>query len=260
MVTERWNKAQDAEKHFWNVQSYEFPSFKADLDVLQKHNIETDNKKILEIGGGATGIVTVIKGERYAIDPLMNYFLENYDMPKDIKHIQGKGEELPYQDKFFDLIFCINTLDHSDEPNKILQETYRCLHDDGIFFMTLNCYDKQIVAVKRFSENIGAGDVCHPYSYTIKDVQEDLKSNGFEIIETTYDPNLYEEIVSSTVNDSKEGFFKKLLRVGKFRGWFYLIKRALVLPLHFIVNRYYKSYPRVYFICRKPKDHQRSWI
>jgi SAM-dependent methyltransferase len=252
METERWEKAQAAEKKFWKEHSYETPSFAEDLQLLKKHNINTENMKVLEIGGGATGIVNVLKGERYAVDPLMDFFLDKYQLPKGIQHLKGKGEDLPFKDKFFDIVFCLNTLDHADKPMLILNESNRCLKDGGIFFMTLNCYDKQIVAVRRFSEKIGAGDICHPYTYTSDEIKQSLTDAGFELTEMLWDEELDKRISES--DDPQRPFFERLTSVIKLRGFGYIIKRALILPLHFIVNRRYKSYTRIFFVCRKKEN------
>ena len=252
MAIERWKKALEGEKKFWREHSYAFPTFQEEKDLLKKYNIETDNKRLLEIGGGATSIVDLLTGERYSLDPLMDFFLENYNLPKDVNHIRGMGEELPFADNFFDIIFCLNALDHAENPTKVLQEAYRCIAPNGIFFMTLNCYSPQIAKLRRFSENIGAGDICHPYCFTIDEIKNELAQQGFELLEQTEDPFFEEKFQTYLKNEEpKVSFMKRLLSVAKLRGWGYLFRRALILPLHFIATRIYKSYPRVYFICRK---------
>jgi len=252
MAEERWIKAQDAEKNFWNGFAENVTNWEDELLLLKKHNIETKDKRLLEIGGAANGILTVLDGERYAIEPLIDFFLTKGDLPLGINYINGKGEALPFQDKFFDIAFCLNVLDHSDQPNKILDESYRCLKPNGIFVMSLNCYDKEIVAVKRFAENIGAGDICHPFTYTIDDIRKDITDHGFEIIDMQMTPPLYyKKTAISIANNPKEPFFKKLARVIKLRGLSYLFKRALIVPIHAFVLKMYDYYPEVNFICRK---------
>ena len=244
----RWEAAQNAEKQFWKGRHFDFQIFPKELELLKKHHIKTENKKILEIGSGPTGIVNVLKGKRYAIDPLMDLFLSNCDLPKQIKYIRGKGEDLPFADKFFDIIFCLNTLDHVDSPYKILKESYRCLKKDGLFFIALNCYSPQTVWIKEFSENIGAGDICHPHSYTTDKIKNALISQGFEIIEIKKG--------SLSQKDHKGNILKvptmqKLLSVIESRGAGYVFKRALVLPFHALFGFLFKNYPNSLFLCKK---------
>jgi SAM-dependent methyltransferase len=258
MAEERWIKAQDAEKNFWNGFAENVTNWEDELSLLKKHNIETKDKKLLEIGGAANGILTALEGDRYSIEPLVDFFLSKGTLAPNINYINGKGEALPFQDSFFDIVFCLNVLDHSDQPNKILDESYRCLKNDGIFFMSLNCYDKKIVNVKRFAENIGAGDICHPYTYSIEDIKKDIIDHGFEIIDMQMTPPLYyKKTAISIANNPKEPFFKKLIRVIKLRGLSYIFKRAFIIPIHMFVLKVYNYYPEVNFICKKVEKNDK---
>ena len=44
-------------------------------------------------------------------------------------------EELTYPDEFFDIVVCINALDHCEHPLKALQEMLRVLNKDGWIFI-----------------------------------------------------------------------------------------------------------------------------
>ena len=244
----RWAAAQNAEKQFWKKYNSSLQSFSKELELLKKHNIKTKNKKILEIGSGPTGIVNVLKGERHAIDPLMDLFLSKYNLPKQINYIKGKGESLPFTDNLFDIIFCLNALDHADEPSKILKESYRCLKKGGIFFLALNCYSLQTVWIKKFSEKIGAGDICHPHSYTVDEIKNALILQGFEIIEIKKEYPSQKDLKG---NISKVPIMQRLLSVRKLRGMGYIFKRTLVLPFHALFNFLFKDYPNPIFICKK---------
>jgi 2-polyprenyl-3-methyl-5-hydroxy-6-metoxy-1,4-benzoquinol methylase len=43
----------------------------------------------------------------------------------------GHGEELPFQGAAFDMIVCLEVLEHVEHPDKLLAEMKRCLKKDG---------------------------------------------------------------------------------------------------------------------------------
>jgi len=246
----RWTLAQDSERKFWREHNSELPAFEMELESLKSNKIETYKKKILEIGSGATGIVNVIKGDRYAIDPLLDLFEKKFNLSKDIKYFKGKGEELPFENEFFNIVFCINALDHADNPLKVIKETNRCLKKGGIFFLTLNCYSLKIVFIKRLLERIGAGDIFHPHSYTPKEIKNMLIMQGFDVLKIEKNYILRETLLGNP----RKSLIQKIAHIKKSRGLGYLFKRALFLPLYFIFTRGSSNYMNSFFICRKVSE------
>lgn len=220
--------------------------------MLREFKIKTKGKVILDVGSGAFAMVDEIKdgANRYAIDPLMNEFKKNFKLSKDVERIQGMGENLPYPDRKFDIVFCINALDHCEDPLKVIQEAHRCLKFDGTLFLTVNCYSWPIAAVRRFSEWIGAGDIHHPYSYTVEGIETSLKVEGFRKVAVGYPTNYIESEHSSELRKNKP-FTEKLKEVQNLRGTTYIFKRALVLPLHFIARKLFNEYDDTIFIFTK---------
>ncbi|MFH1452225.1 MAG: class I SAM-dependent methyltransferase [archaeon] len=255
MSEKRWKKAQIAEKQFWNnpkedISVHKNPNYPSYLKILENHKIETKGKTNLDIGCGAFGIVDMINGKNYAIDPLMNHFVSKFKLKSKVKRIQSKGENLPFLDNYFDIIFCINALDHTDKPHDVLDESRRCLKTGGTYFLVLNCYSFPVVFIKKLSEKIGAGDIYHPYSYNIEDVGKLLNKHGFKIIE------IKKGILKKTENKHSKvkirvSLIQKLSSVRKLRGTGYIFKRALVLPFHVLFEFLFKQYPDSIFLCKK---------
>jgi 2-polyprenyl-3-methyl-5-hydroxy-6-metoxy-1,4-benzoquinol methylase len=243
-INNRWKKAQEAEKAFWVNKKEMNPNYEFYLSLLEEYIKNHKNKNLLDIGSGAVSILENTNGNRYAIDPLMDEFIKNYKLSKSVNHTKGKGEKLPFKDKFFDVIFCINTLDHTECPIKVLKESKRCLKKKGILFLVINCYSKQISLLRKFSERIGAGDIHHPHSYTVEDIENYMDKLGFET-ESVLPPKMIFN------NPPKNDLTNRFSKAYNSRGFFYILKRMLILPLHVIFNKLFLTYDDTIFVYRK---------
>ena len=125
--------------------------------------------------------------------------------------------------------------------------------------MSLNCYSKGIAIFRRFSERIGAGDLCHPYSFTIEEIKINLESQGFKLIESTYDPEK-ETKLKMYKDPFKKSVTQKLLNLYKLGGVVYLFKRILITPFYYIFIRLGENYPSVFFICKKTEENKKDNI
>ena len=250
----RWNRAQVAEKRFWdkflNMNYTARPEWRHYFNLIKKYVPIKKDTAILDVGCGAYGILNGLKtGKRYGIEPLMDFFLSKIKMSKKIKWIAGKGEKLPFKNKFFDVIFCINVLDHVEAPEKTLKEINRCLKDKKIFFLTLNCYGLPVALFRRFLEKINFGDPGHPHSYTIKEMEHLLSSNNFEVVEVLDE----RELPVGNNNDfiKKPSFFQKIKRIYKETGLIHSIKRIVAFPIYWILTKISRDSPNHIFMCRK---------
>lgn len=124
--------------------------------------------RIIDVGCGISSVLHFIPGERYGIDPLAEYYKLYYQYPEGIKISRGYGEDIPYQENFFDVAFCSNVIDHVQEPDKTISEIYRVLKPAGQLVLTVECFDKTL---KR--------DPAHPWSLTVEDVEKLL--NQFRV-------------------------------------------------------------------------------
>lgn len=55
----------------------------------------------------------------------------------NIDVICGKGEKLPYEDNYFDFVYCDNVLEHCEDPAKVLQECQRVLRSGGQMYTAM---------------------------------------------------------------------------------------------------------------------------
>ena len=54
---------------------------------------------------------------------------------KNFKILKGVGENLPFQDRYFDVVFSNHVLEHVEDTSMVLQEIRRVLKKDGILIL-----------------------------------------------------------------------------------------------------------------------------
>lgn len=163
---------QASASHYW--QYY--------MNILKAHANPKPHHKILDIGCGPCGLICYLnEGQRYGLDPLMDFYLTNFDMPQEIKWIRGYGEDIPVEDSFFDIVITTNTLDHTQNPRKLLSEVNRVLKEDGLLFLSVNTYSQGAKLAKVFLERIGRGEPTHPYFFTTTEVRHLIIESGFNV-------------------------------------------------------------------------------
>jgi len=132
----------------------------------------TDKQCVLDIGCGISTVLHYVDGRKFGIDPLADEYTKLYKYPENIKIVKGLGEYLPFLDRYFDVVFCTNVLDHVTDPKRIIYEIYRVLKPGGYFILTVEIFNKK---QKR--------DQAHPFCFTKIDVYRLLESiNGFNNI------------------------------------------------------------------------------
>lgn len=121
---------KDSKRFFENFFCY-FHSY----DFLQ-------GKSVLEIGSGyggmavyakkhlGTGMYVGLEPDKTAVVLSKNYFaLEN----AEVFVLNGIGENIPFKENSFDIVYCCDTLEHVMDIEKVLSESYRVLKSNGYF-------------------------------------------------------------------------------------------------------------------------------
>jgi len=94
---------------------------------------------VVDVGCGPVGIITVLEAkEKIGIDPLIDEYKKRFDMEPDVRYINAKGEEIPLQDGYADVVFCVNTLNHVQNPDKVLSEIARILKPKGRLYFDVH--------------------------------------------------------------------------------------------------------------------------
>ena len=195
----RWQKAQEYERKHWEKVACQIvSSTQEDLDwyrwkaeqlsenfLSRIKDLKLEDEKILEVGSGPIGMVTFLKfGERYTVDPLEDFFKANPILCKwraqEVKYTQGKGEALPFEDRFFSLVIIDNVLDHVKSPQQVLAEIHRVVTEGGYIYINTNVHTRWGVGIRSLME-IFQIDKGHPFSFTKGGLRKYLEQRGFGI-------------------------------------------------------------------------------
>ena len=67
----------------------------------------------------------------------------------EIDYRQGFAENMPYEDNTFDVVICVDVLEHVADYKKVVSEVHRILKPGGLFFFdTINrTFSSQIVMI-----------------------------------------------------------------------------------------------------------------
>ena len=117
------------------------------IDIIKFYlsNESLERKKMLEIGSGY-GILQVVARKEYSIDawgiePSSDGFDDAFIISQKILRdndltintiVNAHGENLPFPDNSFDIVYSTNVLEHVKNPQKVIQEAIRVCKRGGI--------------------------------------------------------------------------------------------------------------------------------
>lgn len=135
--------------------------------------------KIADIGSGPYPITgQLLDGVRVEVYPSdkqdFTYFWNNYKtVPMFPIEIQNM-EKLTYEDNFFDIVHCVNALDHTADARAAIKEMIRVVKPGGWIY--ISCYlDQLVTGHKHYWDTKEDGVLVNPKG------ELDLKSFGFNI-------------------------------------------------------------------------------
>jgi 2-polyprenyl-6-hydroxyphenyl methylase/3-demethylubiquinone-9 3-methyltransferase len=187
----RWKIAQAAELRWWknylknkSVSSYlsdkknYWKSVLREMEVVPK-----SGNKILDAGCGPAGIFTILEDyEVDAIDPL----LEDYELSlphfnrKTYPNVQFFNTTIEgfKPSQTYDLIFCLNAINHVDNLNKSLDNLFLALSEGGKLILSTDTHKHAFL--KPIFKAI-PGDILHPHQYDLEEYREMLLKRGARI-------------------------------------------------------------------------------
>ena len=121
------------------------------LAVLREHVGALDGLRVLDLGCGMGGLTVAMARSGAVVQPMdfePDYCRitrlrgQRYDL--DLQPVNAAGESLPFADHSFDLITCMDVLEHVQVPAQVLAEAKRVLVPGGLLYIT---------AINRFAWN-----------------------------------------------------------------------------------------------------------
>jgi len=187
----KWKLAQTLEIRWWknylkdkDVATY--IEWKKDYwkDFLKNipHLPKLENLNILDAGCGPAGIFTVLENNQVdAIDPLMDKYqnLEHFNAAwyPFVTFKNQSIEQLDIQKKY-DVIFCLNAINHVENIDLAYQKLANALKENGLLIVSTDAHRNKLLH-KIFK--LLPGDVLHPHQYNLKEYEQFLENNHISV-------------------------------------------------------------------------------
>lgn len=196
----RWGRAQEYEASHWEhiahriaekdrgqLDWYEWRAeqLRGRLAALGMDQLADGSARVLEIGSGPVGVTAFFPGSlRVAIDPLENFYADNPVLTElrdqEVRYDRGMAEDLPYEDRAFDLVIIENCIDHVSDVHAAMREIVRVLDPAGVLYLTVNCRTPWGYLVHRVLSRLRI-DPGHPYTFTKGRIRALVRRYGFRI-------------------------------------------------------------------------------
>lgn len=191
VTKERWNRAQEYEKQWWikkKSQKHDYTLHAAFVSYkIEQFGNYNNSTKILQIGCGPADLINFLNfGKKYAIDPLINYYRENGLLLEnsEVNYYNRMAEEMEFEDNFFDVIICHNSIDHMQDPKKAINNMKTKLKKNGILISLTNVMKESLYPLIKFISKTEISTLKgHPQLFTEKDLL-DFHKQKFEILES----------------------------------------------------------------------------
>jgi len=189
----RWKTAQYAERRWW--QRYlkrkdvmDYLTWKKKYwtkltDQCRHYLTITENDTILDAGCGPSGIFMVFdKNEVTAFDPLIEEYqkdLLHFDhaMYPNVTFVKAGLEDFSAEQRF-DLIFCMNAINHVHDIEKSFDRLISFASPNAFIVMTIDAHTHTIFK-KIF--RLLPGDILHPHQYDLNEYQQMFLQRGCSI-------------------------------------------------------------------------------
>ncbi len=192
----RWNAAQFAERKWWknylkNKDITEYLTWKKEYwtDLLKKcthYFTIIPEHKILDAGCGPAGMFMLFgNNETVAFDPLIDNY--NTDLPhfrKDmypsVQFVNAGLEDFETEKKF-NVIFCMNAINHVHDIEKSFDNLISYAVKDAHIIVTIDAHNHSTF---KHLFRLLPGDILHPHQYNLNEYQKMLTQRGCDLLGT----------------------------------------------------------------------------
>lgn len=145
-----------------------------------------DGGQVLDAGCGPAGIF-IITGSNPtdAVDPLLDQYQQELQHFDRAWYPATRFFAVPLE-KFFaprkyDLIFCLNAINHVADIHKSIEILAGCLAPEGTLIMSIDAHKYKII---KWLFRLGKGDALHPHQYSLPDYILLTESKGMKVTES----------------------------------------------------------------------------
>jgi len=187
----RWKIAQFFEAWWWRryLRGKSLPDYLVWkrgywLDFLQKIGLEVPaTASILDAGCGPAGIFLVFpENKTTAVDPLLGKYRPMFPHFTDGTLRNVRFLEQPLESYAaavpFDLVFCLNAINHVADLELCLQKLRQATRPGGKLVLSVDAHN--YAAFKRIFQLV-PGDILHPHQLDLADYKNLLHAHGFEV-------------------------------------------------------------------------------
>lgn len=194
MKTTQWKIAQKAELLWWknylkDKDTVEYLQWKKKYwkqlmdkfsDAVQPHALDT----VLDAGCGPAGIYMVLdKCVVDAVDPLVDEYERNLSHFKKNNYPFVNFFSQPFEeffvDKKYQLVFCMNAINHVADLKKSFGKLISSVKSDGYLIITIDAHNHSFL---KYLFRLLPGDILHPHQYDIEEYKKMITVRGCEII------------------------------------------------------------------------------
>lgn len=194
-----WKKAQNQEFSWWNgiasngykgknpatfVSDFQRAWMLEQMDFLEKPIEYWSDKTLVEFGPGPAGVVEYVSAKnKFAIEPLIEDYrsvfphLENSDV---IYYSCAAEDCSEIESKIADLSICFNVLDHTYDPQKVIDNLVRITKVGADVLFQLNVFGSE----SEFQSKAGLHAELHPHSFTKQSLIELLERAGLSLVKS----------------------------------------------------------------------------
>ncbi len=140
--------------------------------------------RLIDVGCGPSCLGQHITAEeRWFLDPLLEKYKPLFgDAIPAGHHLSKKLEDAALDENYFELVLCLNALDHVRDPWLVLRQIHRILKPGGLFILTLYTRHPLLAFLRNLQEYFHLStDAAHPYTFTKRKMESDLNDAGLAI-------------------------------------------------------------------------------
>lgn len=167
-------------QRYWHFRKYE---------IIKNIVKDYCPERILDVGSNGGDLTSKIaklfpNSMTYAIDAYEKVIIYAKSRHPEVNFLRADAQKLPFKSNYFDLIFCLETLEHILFPQRALKEIRRCLRKNGAVVISMDSGSLLFSFIWFFWIKFGAGKVwrnSHLRKFNKNKLREMIINEGFKI-------------------------------------------------------------------------------